>query len=1144
MRNFKNLFLSVFLLFVALRFNLSANLVTDYVFTQNYDGLTSAGSWNPVPFYNWDPCAWYTWSGQKVCGNTKMFPIGFTFNYDCQDFTEVSVNASGVLVFGDYATPYEYGDGYYTAYFGEPEKCNWDGNGYLKNMLIPWGQYDAVDPSVYGGSVQYQTQGVAPNRVFIVQWYSQYYYDWMYGWYGGLPQDFEVRLYEGTNKIEFVYGKNCEYGYGYTSLCSMSGDGSAKTISNYYYGYYDWYPTYGQYYNAALYYGYDYGYGRSGMKYEFTPCLALNGRTGTGNGGFANMNGTGVNPPTPPLLFQNGSGVPLPKTNVGAASSFKPIDLCVTDPACGYKYFLVEFTGGTNSSEFAIYPNNANAVYYFDGSNWNYNSVFAPNPALVSSERGIHPLPGLLADSSDGLSGAIIPQTGSMILEVIGGTCVQPIIQFRPKCAGVRNATIRISSVDYPGAPPSGCYNRSYILGPESAASLTIPNNLVPFPSPAMPPVLVGTSANLPNLVFSNTGAGGLKLYSIDWFNYTTNTWTVSGTCPSNFTMVTSDATNQFSILNTSTLNGVAGIPSAGTNINSGNNLTLKIKFAPTFDGLQKAKFRIRIGCECFEYNLQMTGSAPGGTFVAKINGVDVDLNKVNADLFKGVTVCGGEGLVVIPIKVTNISSVPFQILGINLFENDTVIGQGTTNLTRIDPLTSNLMISKDYLITRAYPKLPFSSNIPATPFTMPNLNDTTTIYLSFNPQSYGKRYGKLIFCTNGYFNPSSKSPYIATKNGPLGLTPCGSTRGVLALDLYGNGTGAILSKNLNGEKLTEVMMPDTRLNESTEKWVKIYNTGSKICDLNVSNFELTVGDVDDIKEFEIVKRPTNPIIKYGKSDSFLVRFSPKTTGTRSTVLFIKSNDVRPFNPMLDVKGINRVLIEGNGLPGVYNEREYEFADALIGGNETQPTKQLVEFVNNSLKPVMITGLKITGTDSLDFKVISNHSFPLNLLPADKLGIDVAFSPDKNSTPGLKKAVLEVSLSNSSVVKYSLYGVAVTRTLSITKAVNPLLFGSVSINTVVRKTVFLTNTGTSDVAIRSIVVSGVDAKSFTLGKVARLVLEPNMSVPLEISFLPTSSGAKSAKLVVSSNATNGDQELMLQGLTSSNVKRGDSPYLH
>ena len=53
-------------------------------------------------------------------------------------------------------------------------------------------------------------------------------------------------------------------------------------------------------------------------------------------------------------------------------------------------------------------------------------------------------------------------------------------------------------------------------------------------------------------------------------------------------------------------------------------------------------------------------------------------------------------------------------------------------------------------------------------------------------------------------------------------------------------------------------------------------------------------------------------------------------------------------------------------------------------------------------------------------------------------------------------------------------------------------------------------------------------------------LDGGMSIPLEISFKPGTTGAKSGKLVVLSNGTNVIQEIALQGLSATTIKRGSS----
>ena len=60
---------------------------------------------------------------------------------------------------------------------------------------------DLEDDSTAGNEIGYVTLGTSPNRTFVVQWKNV---KWNYN--GTAGQNFQVRLYETTNVIQFVYG--------------------------------------------------------------------------------------------------------------------------------------------------------------------------------------------------------------------------------------------------------------------------------------------------------------------------------------------------------------------------------------------------------------------------------------------------------------------------------------------------------------------------------------------------------------------------------------------------------------------------------------------------------------------------------------------------------------------------------------------------------------------------------------------------------------------------------------------------------------------------------------------------------------------------------------------------------------------------
>lgn len=117
--------------------------------------------------------------GDDVTGTAQ--PIGFSFTYNGTAYTTVNVCSNGWLNFATSST----------------SAAN-SGLGTTTNpnaALAPW--WDDLSSS----SVQYLTSGSAPNRVFTVQWVSLSYYQ-----ISTRTINYQVKLYETTNEIEFWYG--------------------------------------------------------------------------------------------------------------------------------------------------------------------------------------------------------------------------------------------------------------------------------------------------------------------------------------------------------------------------------------------------------------------------------------------------------------------------------------------------------------------------------------------------------------------------------------------------------------------------------------------------------------------------------------------------------------------------------------------------------------------------------------------------------------------------------------------------------------------------------------------------------------------------------------------------------------------------
>jgi len=115
--------------------------------------------------------------------------IGFTFNYDGVDYTTLGVNANGFIFMGP-TTPT-------TGAIYTPISTT--STSMTNNRII-----SALGGDLQGlasGELRIQTIGTAPNRICVIQWANFRHYNAT-----GDNYNFQIRLYETSNRIELHYG--------------------------------------------------------------------------------------------------------------------------------------------------------------------------------------------------------------------------------------------------------------------------------------------------------------------------------------------------------------------------------------------------------------------------------------------------------------------------------------------------------------------------------------------------------------------------------------------------------------------------------------------------------------------------------------------------------------------------------------------------------------------------------------------------------------------------------------------------------------------------------------------------------------------------------------------------------------------------
>ncbi|HVK40409.1 MAG TPA: choice-of-anchor D domain-containing protein [Candidatus Kapabacteria bacterium] len=141
-----------------------------------------------------------SWSSISGTGSRLMSPtvddgaaastsIGFTFNLDGTNYTNFSASSNGLLGLTTGTVTTAYSNSMPTSY-GYP-------------IITPL--WDDLYLSATSHGIWYQVTGSAPNRVLTVEWNVRHISS------TGSNYEFQVKLYEGSNQVDFVYGPSTPY---------------------------------------------------------------------------------------------------------------------------------------------------------------------------------------------------------------------------------------------------------------------------------------------------------------------------------------------------------------------------------------------------------------------------------------------------------------------------------------------------------------------------------------------------------------------------------------------------------------------------------------------------------------------------------------------------------------------------------------------------------------------------------------------------------------------------------------------------------------------------------------------------------------------------------------------------------------------
>jgi hypothetical protein len=205
-------------------------------------------------------------------------------------------------------------------------------------------------------------------------------------------------------------------------------------------------------------------------------------------------------------------------------------------------------------------------------------------------------------------------------------------------------------------------------------------------------------------------------------------------------------------------------------------------------------------------------------------------------------------------------------------------------------------------------------------------------------------------------------------------------------------------------------------------------------------------------------------------------------------------------------------------------------ATSLVFGNvpvNTESVYQPVTLTNTGGSPLTISGIVLTGTNKAQFLISSNYC-PASLAAGANCVIHLHFYPQ---ITGAATAALTIAdAASGSPQSVSLTGTGTTPAV-VSLSATSLAFGNVTVQTEsVYQAVAVTNTGGSPLTISGVVLTGTNKTQFLISSNdCPTSLAAGANCVIHLHFFPNATGAATAALTITDNATGSPQSVTLTG---------------
>ncbi len=281
---------------------------------------------------------------------------------------------------------------------------------------------------------------------------------------------------------------------------------------------------------------------------------------------------------------------------------------------------------------------------------------------------------------------------------------------------------------------------------------------------------------------------------------------------------------------------------------------------------------------------------------------------------------------------------------------------------------------------------------------------------------------------------------------------------------------------------------------------VTITNDGN--ADLHIR----AITQTGDTGEFNLVDSGEITLTS-GSTRTIKVSFDPSSVGVKSITLTIESDDSDEFIVNVALTGTGAFIAEITVDP-----LSLAFGDQDVDAGPT--VSQTVTITNDGSADLYVSSISLTGGDAAHFQIESGGS-PVTLTQGSTYTVQVSFDP---TTTGAKSANLSIVSDDGDepTVDVALGGTGIAPEITVAPA--SLAFGDQDVDAgpTVSQTVTITNDGSADLHISTVTPTG-DTGEFNLLDSGEATLTPGGTRAIEVSFDPSSVGAKAITLTIQSD---------------------------